>query len=96
MAPEEELRVEEDLVVGTVRFDSAEESLVRKLAFERLRRSLKKGMFVSDAVKPPKEDSVEDVFSKRSPFYEGCRERGPRQVLSIESGGRFQKSDKIA
>lgn len=37
-------RVEDDLVVGTVPLDSLEESEVRKLAFERLRRSLKKGI----------------------------------------------------
>lgn len=46
-APYEELRVDEDLVVGTVAFDSAEDSLVRKLALDRLRNSLKKGMMFS-------------------------------------------------
>jgi hypothetical protein len=39
-----ELRVEEDFAVGTVPFDSFEESVVRKLALDRLRSSLKKGM----------------------------------------------------
>lgn len=42
--PRAELRVEEDFAVGTVPLDSVEESEVRKLAFDRLRRSLKKGM----------------------------------------------------
>lgn len=39
-----ELRVEDDLAVGTLSFDSLEESEVRKLALERLRSSLKKGI----------------------------------------------------
>ena len=39
------MRVEEDFAVGTVPLDSVEESEVLKLAFERRRRSLKKGMF---------------------------------------------------
>jgi hypothetical protein len=44
--PYEELSVDEDLVVGTVPLDSAEESVVRKLALDRLRSSLKKGMML--------------------------------------------------
>ena len=39
-----EFRVDDDLVVGTVPLDSLEESEVRKLALERLRSSLKKGI----------------------------------------------------
>ena len=42
--PRAELSVEEDFAVGTVPLDSVEESEVRKLAFDRLRKSLKKGM----------------------------------------------------
>ena len=45
--PWSKLRVEDDMVVGTVPLDSLEpleESEVRKLALERLRKSLKKGM----------------------------------------------------
>lgn len=42
-----EFKVEDDLVVGTVPFESLDESEVRKLAFERRRRSLKKGMMAS-------------------------------------------------
>ena len=42
--PRIEFKVEDDFVVGTVPLDSFEESLVRKLAFERRRSSLKKGM----------------------------------------------------
>jgi len=42
--PGAELRVEEDFAVGTVPLDSVDESEVRKLAFDRLRKSLKKGM----------------------------------------------------
>ena len=42
--PRIEFKVEDDFVVGTVPFDSFEESLVRKLAFERRRSSLKNGM----------------------------------------------------
>ena len=38
--------MEEDFVVGTVLFDSVEESLLRKLALDRLRSSLKKVMMV--------------------------------------------------
>jgi hypothetical protein len=41
-----EFRVEDDLAVGTVPFDSLEESDVRKLALERLRSSLKNGIAV--------------------------------------------------
>jgi hypothetical protein len=44
LPPKAELSVEEDLVVGTVPCDSLDESDVRKLAFERRRSSLKKGM----------------------------------------------------
>ncbi len=44
MLPKAELRVEEDFAVGTVRLESVEESEVRKLAFDRLRSSLKKVM----------------------------------------------------
>jgi hypothetical protein len=40
-----ELKVEDDLAVGTVPLDSLEESEVRKLALERLRSSLKNGIF---------------------------------------------------
>jgi hypothetical protein len=47
--PPAELSVEDDFAVGTVPLDSVEESEVRKLAFERLRRSLKKGMAVEDS-----------------------------------------------
>ena len=39
-----EFRVDDDLAVGTVPLDSLEESEVRKLALERLRSSLKKGI----------------------------------------------------
>jgi hypothetical protein len=39
-----EFRVDDDLAVGTVPLDSFEESEVRKLALERLRSSLKKGI----------------------------------------------------
>lgn len=42
--PSAELSVDEDFVVGTVPLDSVEELEVRKLAFDRLRKSLKKGM----------------------------------------------------
>ena len=42
-----EFRVEDDLAVGTVPLDSLDESEVRKLALERLRSSLKKGIAVS-------------------------------------------------
>ncbi len=38
--------MDEDLAVGTVPFDSVEESEVRKLAFDRRRSSLKNGMTV--------------------------------------------------
>ena len=48
VVPGVEFRVEEDLVVGTVPLDSVEESEVRKLAFDRRRSSLKKGMAVRD------------------------------------------------
>lgn len=44
MLPGAEFRVEEDFAVGTVLLESVEESEVRKLAFDRRRRSLKKGM----------------------------------------------------
>lgn len=37
-------------MVGTVPFDSAEESLVRKLARDRLRSSLKKGILLLGVV----------------------------------------------
>lgn len=42
-----EFKVEDDFVVGTVPFESLDESEVRKLALERRRSSLKKGMVVS-------------------------------------------------
>ena len=42
--PRAELSVDEDFAVGTVPLDSVEESEVRKLAFDRLRKSLKKGI----------------------------------------------------
>ncbi len=48
MLPGVELSVEEDLAVGTVPLDSVEESEVRKLAFDRRRSSLKKGIFAID------------------------------------------------
>jgi hypothetical protein len=41
-----ELSVEDDFAVGTLPLDSFEESDVRKLALERLRRSLKNGMVI--------------------------------------------------
>jgi hypothetical protein len=44
LPPAAELRVDEDFAVGTVAFESLDESVVRKLAFERLRSSLKNGM----------------------------------------------------
>ena len=47
LPPRAELRVEDDLVVGTFPFESLEESEVRKLAFERRRSSLKNGMLNS-------------------------------------------------
>ena len=40
--PKEELRVEDDLAVGTVPLEALDESEVRILAVDRLRRSLKK------------------------------------------------------
>jgi hypothetical protein len=39
-----EFKVEDDLAVGTVAVDSFEESEVRKLALDRRRSSLKKGI----------------------------------------------------
>jgi hypothetical protein len=39
-----EFKVDEDLAVGTAAVESLDESEVRKLAFERLRNSLKNGM----------------------------------------------------
>ena len=42
--PRAEFRVDVDLVVGTVPLDSLDESVVRKLALERRRSSLKKGI----------------------------------------------------
>lgn len=44
MLPRAEFKVDEDFAVGTVPLDSVEELEVRKLALDRLRRSLKKGM----------------------------------------------------
>lgn len=44
MLPGVEFKVEEDLAVGTVPLDSVEESEVRKLALDRRRSSLKKGI----------------------------------------------------
>lgn len=44
--PPAELSVDDDFAVGTVPLESVEESEVRKLALERLRRSLKKGIVV--------------------------------------------------
>lgn len=44
MLPRAEFRVDDDFVVGTVPVDSVEESEVRKLALDRRRKSLKKGM----------------------------------------------------
>lgn len=46
MLPPAELSVDDDFAVGTVPLESVDESEVRKLAFERLRRSLKNGMVV--------------------------------------------------
>jgi hypothetical protein len=42
--PSAEFKVEEDLVVGTVPWDSLEDPEVRKLALDRRRSSLKKGI----------------------------------------------------
>lgn len=53
------MRVEEDLVKGGVPFESAEESLVRKLAFDRRRSSLKKVMMGSAIAKRASETSSE-------------------------------------
>lgn len=39
--PYEEFSVDVDFAVGTVPFEPEEESVVRKLAFDRLRRSLR-------------------------------------------------------
>jgi hypothetical protein len=47
--PFNELRVEDDFAVGKVPLESFDESEVRKLAFDRLRSSLKNGM-VCDAI----------------------------------------------
>lgn len=47
--PPAELSVDDDFAVGTVPLESVEESEVRKLALERLRRSLKKGIVVGNA-----------------------------------------------
>lgn len=59
--------MEVDFVVGTVPFDSAEESLVRKLALDRLRSSLKKGMLHAwcNVLK----EHVEDAFNNRGRFW---------------------------
>jgi hypothetical protein len=48
LPPAAELRVDEDFAVGTVAFESFDESVVRKLAFERRRSSLKNGMICSE------------------------------------------------
>lgn len=50
--PWAELRVEEDFAVGTGLLVSVEESEVRKLALDRLRRSLKKGMAEEGLLSP--------------------------------------------
>lgn len=42
--PNEELRVDVDLAVGTVPLEPEDESVVRKLALDRLRKSLRKVM----------------------------------------------------
>jgi hypothetical protein len=47
LPPCAELSVEDDLVVGTVAWDSLEESDVRKLAFDRRRSSLKNGILLA-------------------------------------------------
>lgn len=44
LPPRPEFKVDDDLAVGTVVVESLEESEVRKLALERRRSSLKKGM----------------------------------------------------
>lgn len=46
LPPIAEFNVEDDLVVGTVPFESFDESEVRKLALDRRRSSLKNGMMV--------------------------------------------------
>lgn len=56
--------MEVDFVVGTVPFDSAEESVVRKLALDRLLRSLKKGMLSTWSKRDVLKDHVEDAFGK--------------------------------
>lgn len=47
--PREEFRVEDDFCVGTVVLDSADESDIRKLARDRRRSSLKKGILYWNA-----------------------------------------------
>jgi hypothetical protein len=58
--------VEVDFVVGTVTLDSTEESLVRKLALDRLRRSLKKGMLWMWSKLAELTGQTGDAFSKSS------------------------------
>lgn len=55
--PRAEFNVEDDLVVGTVRLDSFDDPEVRKLALDRLRSSLKKGM-VSSKIRRRMENQV--------------------------------------
>ena len=64
--PRIEFKVEDDFVVGTLPLDSLEESLVRKLAFERRRSSLKKGMPSTGDLKMLRKVVVQ------AESYEGC------------------------
>jgi hypothetical protein len=64
--------VEVDFVVGTVPFDSAEESLVRKLALDRRRRSLKKGMLQTWSKLAVLSGQTENAFSKSGRLGGGC------------------------
>jgi hypothetical protein len=57
--PGAEFRVEDDFVVGTVPLESVEESVVRKLAFDRLRKSLKNGIADCQSVVSTYEDFIE-------------------------------------
>ena len=64
--------MEVDFVVGTVPFDSAEESLVRKLALDRLLRSLKKGMLRMLSKLAGLTGQTKDVFSRSGRPGGGC------------------------
>ena len=73
--------MEVDLVVGTVPFDSAEESVVRKLALDRRRSSLKKVM-VFDVPGPSRrrrkivKDRGGDAFGRSDRGRRALRGRG--------------------